>query len=448
MSPTDTWAVGGPNVVASTGCRALDVLWLYELADINPRRTTHAATLHSLDYSCARHRVIAWNCWHQVPSAIRKARFDVIILDANLLTIRSRFDFNECRRRLQWVGDSNAIRIALPQDEYLWTGVLEDWLLELDVDIIFSAFGATYAERLYPRLRGRIEFEHCFTGYIYSELLKSDHTAVRPHIERTTDLVYRSRRPPFSLGARAQLKHEIAIAGQRAALTAGLRHDIGTGDESTLFGAAWFKLIASSRAILGAESGAGAIDLAGEVSQLEHAMRTQNPELTFEQFAAAMPADWDGGPYFTIGPRHLEAAAAKTCQVLIEGRYDDVLEPDVHYIPVDPSFARLPDVMERIRDPMHTQAIADRAYRDIVLSGLYSYGAFAAKIERAIMPRLPSTSQGPPRGRRTMRAAAGLHDALAVRTPLRAVGLLPPATRDRIKRAARRRRERESKMDL
>lgn len=411
------WTTGGPATLASTGCRSLDVLWLYELADVNARRSTHAAALHTLDHSLAGHRVVAWNCWHQVPKHLREARFDLIVLDHNLLACRTREDFPLRRRWFEWIAATNAVRLATPQDEYLWTSTLEDWLLELDVHVIFSAFGRDHTDRLYPRLAGKVAFEHSFTGYLPGTLADRAPDLVRPHAERPLDIVYRARQLPYSLGARAQLKHTIGVAGREAARSAGLRCDIETGDFATLYGTAWFEFLASARATLGTESGAGAIDGRGDIARREAEMRRENPDLTFASFAATMPDGWDGLPLFTIGPRHLEAAAAKTCQVLIEGDYDGVLEAEVHYIPVDEELVRLPEAMERIQDTGETQAVAERTYRDIVLSGKYSYGALAAKIESAVIPLIRRGSRTSQNVFRAHRAEARAHDVLCVRVP-------------------------------
>jgi hypothetical protein len=412
------WTTGGPRTLAATGCRSLDVLWLYELADINPRRSTHLAALRTLGHSLANHRVVPWNCWHRVPKHIRNTHFDLIVLDHNLLAIRVREDFPLRRGWLDWVSETNAIRVAMPQDEYLWTAILEEWLHDLDVQVIFSAFGPEHANRLYPSLCGRVAFEHSFTGYLYDSLLGYGPGVIRPHADRSLDVVYRARQLPFSLGARAQLKHSIGLAGRQAAAAAGLRYDIATGDQATVYGGAWFEFVASSRAILGTESGAGAIDGRGDIARAEKEMRATQPELSFQEFASAMPDGWDGASLFTIGPRHLEAAAAKTCQILVEGSYGGVLEPNVHYIPVDEHMERLPEAMERIRDPAESQLVAERAYRDIVLSGRYSYGALASQIERAVMPLVaPSSRTGRAHSWRALRMGSASWDRIAIRAP-------------------------------
>src|SRR5262249_52487921 len=111
------WAAGSPRHLANTGCRPLDILGLYELADMNPRRAAHLAMLRTMQESVAGHRVIAWNCANGVPRWIRSGRYDVVMLDALLMAARARVDFAERRPMFDWVAQTDAVRIAMPQDE-------------------------------------------------------------------------------------------------------------------------------------------------------------------------------------------------------------------------------------------------------------------------------------------------------------------------------------------
>ena len=46
-----------------------------------------------------------------------------------------------------------------------------------------------------------------------------------------------------------------------------------------------------------------------------------------------MPSGWNARPMVALSPRHLEAALTGTAQLLVEGQYDDVLEPGRHFLP-------------------------------------------------------------------------------------------------------------------
>lgn len=63
-----------------------------------------------------------------------------------------------------------------------------------------------------------------------------------------------------------------------------------------------------------------------------------------------------------ISSRHFDAAGTGTCQILIRGRYNDILRAGEHYIPLQPDLADMPQAIERFRDPDERRTIAEAAY--------------------------------------------------------------------------------------
>ena len=72
-----------------------------------------------------------------------------------------------------------------------------------------------------------------------------------------------------------------------------------------------------------------------------------------------------------ISSRHFDAIGTKTVQIMFPGRFNDILEADRHYIALAPDFSNIQDVMERFRDPTYRQAMADRAYDDVMAEHTY-----------------------------------------------------------------------------
>jgi spore maturation protein CgeB len=63
-----------------------------------------------------------------------------------------------------------------------------------------------------------------------------------------------------------------------------------------------------------------------------------------------------------ISSRHFEAAGTGTCQILVRGRYNDILKADEHYIPLDPDMSDAYEAIERFTDPAERRRIADSSY--------------------------------------------------------------------------------------
>ncbi|MGD9615071.1 MAG: glycosyltransferase [Alphaproteobacteria bacterium] len=63
-----------------------------------------------------------------------------------------------------------------------------------------------------------------------------------------------------------------------------------------------------------------------------------------------------------ISSRHFEAAATGTCQLLVEGRYNDILIAGEHYIPLQTDLINAPEALARFRDPAERGRIAAAAH--------------------------------------------------------------------------------------
>ena len=86
-----------------------------------------------------------------------------------------------------------------------------------------------------------------------------------------------------------------------------------------------------------------------------------------EDFAEVQKRFFDGRarcPAYSkcISSRHFEAAATGTCQILVDGRYNDILEAGTHYIALDPDLADAPEAIARFRDPEERQRVAAAAH--------------------------------------------------------------------------------------
>jgi hypothetical protein len=89
-------------------------------------------------------------------------------------------------------------------------------------------------------------------------------------------------------------------------------------------------------------------------------------------------------PIRTISPRHFEAAILRVCQILFEGQYAGIMQPMVHYLPLKKDFSNFEEVIRLFRDPQFCHAITENAYRDLILSGRYTYQLLVEKTDRIL----------------------------------------------------------------
>lgn len=354
-------------------------------------------------------RILYHNAIEPAPPWIAWTAPDLCILHTTFLCVRWFHDFETYRRRFGWISRLSCPKVALPQDEYDHATVLDEWLLELGVTSVFSCFGPEQRQILYPTLAQRVPFHETLTGFIDESAADALAGRMVPHSRRPTDIVYRARNLPYWFGSYGQLKHEIAEAVLERAPDHGLSTDVSTKPEDTIYGDRWLDFLMSGRAVIGAESGSSVLDVRGEIQRRISRLLAEQPDLTFEEVDAQMPPGWDAYSFFAISPRHLEAVIAKTAQVLVEGSYSGVLEPERHYIPVRPDLSNLDEALERLQDVEAVEAMADRAYRDVYLEGRNTLRSFADQLLEEARRR---------RGRIALPLALGRRVSVPVRSPV------------------------------
>jgi hypothetical protein len=104
-----------------------------------------------------------------------------------------------------------------------------------------------------------------------------------------------------------------------------------------------------------------------------------------------------------ISSRHFDAAGTGTCQLLVRGRYNDILAADRHYIAVDHDLGNLEEAILRFRDPEERRRIADAAFELAHERHTYRHrlaDLYTLVAASATSGRLPADRQRPPTGAR------------------------------------------------
>jgi hypothetical protein len=290
-------------------------------------------------------------------------------------------------RFLDWMRERpNAVKVAFFQDEYYFCQKRFGFVNEFDVDLVYTHVSPKYIPGVWGRYTPGARALFNVPGYVDDGMLAAAERFSLPDERRDIDVGYRGRPLPTHMGAGSQEKRVIGDRFKELAAGTNLRLDIETSIEKRIYGGDWYRFLGRCRATLGVESGVSFIDLEDECYAEYLKFRQEGREPTLEELQAGALGRWDGNiPYRTLGPRHLEAAAFRVCQVLFEGEYSGAIEPMVHYIPLAPDFANFDEVLAGLRNPQLRREITDRAYEDLIASGRYGYANFIAGVDSELM---------------------------------------------------------------
>lgn len=335
---------------------------------------------------------------------VTRGEFDVIFLDVSFLCwrwARTHITFEAFLEKYRWVAGSGAAKLAFPQDDYDHHQVLDQWLSDWNVDVVFTPLAA-HKQALYPITHNQALIEPFQTGFIDDSDIQQSERFRIPLSERSLDVVYRARLLPATFGRLGRLKSAVAEVFAPKLQKAGFKTDISTDPAATIFGDRWLDFLGDSRFVLGSPSGSSVLDPTGEIGRRVHQYMADHPDADFEVVhRECVPESATQHWMAAISPRVLEAALTRTCQVLVRGEYGP-LEADKHYIPIEPDFGNLAEVMERMRDLSEAQRIVDRCHELVTTSQSLHYRHMADRVD-AVLDEIYAA-----RGRAALRQGNGL----------------------------------------
>ena len=320
------------------------------------------------------------NVAYRFSSKILEIEYDLIVYHDLLLCKRSsskRFDrIIEVSKKFIHV---KGYKIALVQDEFMKSIMLNNYLEEQRVKLVFSTADKKDREFIYKGIMNLdIKFVRFLTGYVDFYALNTIKDLEKENIKKNIDIGYRaSYDNNYALGRHGLLKGEIADKFLASSSLENLVVDVSTKMIDSKRGLDWYRFLLASKYTLGVESGASLLDEDGSIEKCVMSELLKNSNATFEEVENVCFKGVDGNlGLFAIGPRHFEAIMAKTCQILVEGDYNGILKPWEHYIPLKKDFSNLSEVIRIVKNDELREGIVERAYKDVVVSGKYTYQSF------------------------------------------------------------------------
>jgi hypothetical protein len=174
---------------------------------------------------------------------------------------------------------------------------------------------------------------------------------------RDIDLAFRGSSFPYYLGHRDRelLVRFFAENAPRLGVRVDLGESIGLDRSS------WLRFLGRCHGVLGHESGTEYLELHDAMRERVADYTKTNPSASFDEISRLFFKDYPN-PISgrCVSSRHFEAIAAGACQVLLPGRYNDILKSDEHYLSLARDFSNVDDVMARFKDVEARRRMVER----------------------------------------------------------------------------------------
>jgi hypothetical protein len=312
---------------------------------------------------------------HGADVVVDLSDYDVVF---NNYCARLCFEGYVCESYLKKLKNFNGLKVISVQDVYDRTYVLRQAIRDYGFHVVLvsapdDSFDYLFDLQAFPN----VTFRSTLTGFCPEQDMTAG-VEIKPLKDRAITLAYRGRDIGPRYGTLGFLKYEIGRVGAAACIKAGIPHDIAMDEDSRIYGQDWYAFIASTRAMLGTDSGSNVVDFDGSIEthfkRLKEELGRNLPYETHLPFVAERET------HITMSeasPRMFECAAMRTAMVSLRGHYSGVMQAEIHYIPLERDFSNLDSVLDRLNDLDALEAMTQRAYEDLIASGRFSHRQFA-----------------------------------------------------------------------
>lgn len=308
--------------------------------------------------------------------------FDLKGFDAVAIHYSIRLPFDQISPSMaKALAEFSGLKFLFIQDEYDHTCRAWHWIKTLGIQLVFTVVPDAGIERIYPSSEfSDTRFISNLTGYVPDDLaLKQDGV---PPSQRPLVVGYRGRPLPIRYGRLGMEKIGIGEIVKSYCDKYAIRNDIAWNEGARIYGPRWYQFMASCRSMLGSESGSNVFDWDGTLVKRIAQIRKQNPRIRDDEvYEKCVRAEEIDGIMNQVSPRIFEAIASRTVLVLFEGNYSGVVKAGEHFISVKKDGTNLADIMRLLQDGAYVDAMAERAYQDVIASGKYSYQSFVRFVD-------------------------------------------------------------------
>lgn len=225
------------------------------------------------------------------------------------------------------------------------------------VEFVVSQLPQETAEWLYTETKSKIiSLPHALNPNVFRPINSLNSRAI--------DIGNRSYEYPWYLGDVDRIK-TLEFLNQ---INSDFEIDISTDPDKRFERSEWAEFLNSCKFTIASEAGSSYLERDDKTRHLVNKFMDMNTNVNFDTIYDKFFKDYKGDAISgkCISSRHFDAVGTKTCQILLEGQYNNILKPNEHYIELKKDFSNIDEVIKKIKDDKLREEITDRAYEYVI----------------------------------------------------------------------------------
>jgi hypothetical protein len=348
----------------------LNILSLHRMGHPSNWKESLRAIEFMIEDNCPDFNVFTHDATFPLDDKFKNIDYDLIVLGPTFLWYRNHtLIYEQISEQFSFLRDKQAVKVALPQDDYDGSELLENWLLEWEVDVTYSVLWSHWNE-LYPRYKKKGKLKKGYTSYIPEKWINKWRSP-KDFNCREIDISYRTNEYSRLRCSLRNLKCEIGNnflkKYKNLVLGKDFRLDFESRNSAIKTNNEWHEFLENSKACLATPSGSSLLDKRGLIKDKIRLYQAGKNSVSFEEVYLKFIQHEDKGTIYTaISPRNLEAALSETLQIATVGEYSGLMESDKDYIKLEEDCSNIEEVL-KISSCKQTRDLMTQRYKEKIL---------------------------------------------------------------------------------
>lgn len=364
----------------------MNILIIYNIKSKKSNRSTVMDSIFCFkDYEDKHFYYYNYKGNYYINKMLKLFKFDAVLFHYTFMGIRwdnKKWksiinDFKDC-----W---TESVKGIIPQDEYYKTNSIRKFIKSAKINIRYTLASGKDIYKLYGDFIDTTSIYTVLTGYVNNKTVIKVQNELKKYKtnHRKYAIGYRARELNFSLGQHATLKTKLVDDVNKRLENYLINTNIMNttyDDKNVFWGWDWYKFLLDCDTTLGCKGGASILDEDGKIESMVNLYIKKHPGADFKEVSSELLKPYENGiNYTSISPRIFECAMTKTCQILLEDDYR-IIRPGIHYINLKRDFSNFDEVVKKVQNKKYCAQIAENAYKELIVSGKYSYEKYVKRI--------------------------------------------------------------------
>lgn len=341
----------------------MEILLIHAMSDEGQK--IHAVREHELVFPLndKKNNYTIFNLRTDSLSKLHIAPYQIIIFTSTFFDLLTEDKYRKIIEIISSEINKNAVKIAMPQDDYWISELRDEWLNSMEIDLVVSCLESKYWEYLYTNYRKKGKIIKGHTSLVNSRHI-TEFKKKKHYEDRTIDVFYRTKKTPLYPNQLGLEKCVLGYEFEQIVEKNRLKLNLDVAGKIK-YGSDWLTAMSFSKSVISTPSGSSLIYKNKVDMKKLQSLKKYEKSVIDDILVQEFPENLQKLELVALGPRNLEASAVGCVQFITYNKPIGFFEPYQDFVPFQLESDSIQNVCKVIKNDKEMSYLASNSWETI-----------------------------------------------------------------------------------